>query len=127
MRLTANWDGGYHIRIPVRDFELAVDEPLQYGGQDQGPMPTEMFLASLAGCFAAAVYHAARKREVTLPDLSVTVDGEYEGLRFARLRLSVHSTLPRAELEPLVELARSYCYVSNTLLTTPHLDVVITD
>ena len=127
MRLTAHWNGGYHITIPVRDFELAIDEPPQYGGQDRGPMPTEMLLASLAGCFAAAVYHAARKRDITLPDLSVDIEGEYSGLRFAKLRLQVHSSLPRAELEPLVERARSYCYVSNTLLTPPELDVVIAD
>lgn len=127
MRLTAHWDGGYHVRIPVRGFELSIDEPPEYGGEDRGPMPTEMFLASLAGCFAAAVYHAARKRGVTLPDLSVSVDGEYAGLRFATLRLTVHSTLPRAELDPLVERARGYCYVSNTLVTTPRLEVVIGD
>ena len=127
MQLTAYWEGGYHVRVPVRGFELVSDEPPQYGGEDRGPMPTELLLAALVSCFAAAVAHAGRKRSIVIPDLQVTVDGEYEGLRFSALRLTVRSTLPRPELEPLVEKARSYCYVSNTLSTTPRLDVVIED
>ena len=127
MQLTAYWEGGYRVRVSVRDFELVSDEPPEYDGGDAGPMPTELFLASLASCFAAAVAHAARKRGITLPDLEVVADGEYEGLRFSALRLTVRSTLARPELEPLVEKARTYCYVSNTLRTTPQLDVVIAD
>jgi putative redox protein len=125
VRLTAYWEGGYHVRIPARSFDVVSDEPPEFHGEDKGPTPTELFLASLVACFAMAVAYAARKVGVTLPDLQVTVDGDYEGLRFSALRLGVHSTLPRSELEPLVEKARTYCYVSNTLLTTPRLDVII--
>jgi putative redox protein len=127
VRLTAVWQGGYHVRTTARGFEVVVDEPPEAGGEDHGPMPTELFLASLATCFAASVAHAARKLDVVLPDLTVEADGSYTGLRFSALRLSVRSTLPRSQLEPLVERARNYCYVSNTLLTTPQLDVVIAD
>ena len=111
----------------MRGFEVVVDEPPEAGGEDHGPMPTELLLASLAACFAASVAHAARKLDVALPDLAVEADGSYTGLRFSALRLSVRSTLPRSQLEPLVSRARNYCYVSNTLLTTPQLDVVIAD
>lgn len=111
----------------MRGFEVVADEPPEAGGENHGPMPTELFLASLATCFAASVAHAARKLDIALPDLTVEADGRYTGLRFSALRLSVRSTLPRSQLEPLIERARDYCYVSNTLLTTPRLDVVIAD
>lgn len=127
VRLTAYWEGGYRCRVPVRDFELVTDEPPESGGDDAGPMPTELLVASLATCFAAAVAHAARKRGIVVPDLDVTVDAEYAGTRLSALRVEVRSTLSRETLEPLVERARSYCYVSNTLLTTPQLDVVMMD
>ena len=90
-------------------------------------MPTELFLASLAGCFAAAVAHAARKSEVELPDLTVTVRGEYEGLRFARIRVEVDSSHRRDELEGFIERAIDYCYVSNTLATPPQLEYCIAE
>jgi putative redox protein len=125
VRLTAYWEGGYRVRVPVRGFDIVSDEPPEYHGEDKGPTPTELFLASLIACFAMAVAYAARKGGVNVPDLHVTVDGEYEGLRFSALRLGVQSTLARSELEPLVEKAKDYCYVSNTLLATPRLEVVI--
>jgi putative redox protein len=125
VRLTANWHGGYHVQVPVRGFDVVSDEPPEYSGEDHGPTPTELFLASLVACFAMAIAYAARKGGVDLPDLQVTVEGDYAGPRFSELRLGVISTLARSELEPLVETARTYCYVSNTLLTTPKFEVTI--
>jgi putative redox protein len=127
VQLTSYWEGGYRCRVPIRGFEVVVDEPPEAGGTDRGPMPTELLLASLASCFTAAIAHAARKRNVRIPDLRVSVDAAYEGLRIARIKLSVTSSLDRPLLEMLTERARSYCFVSNTLLNTPALEVAITD
>ena len=38
---------------------------------------------------------------------------------------TVTTTLPRAELEPLLEPARRYCYVSNTIAQSPPIDIEI--
>jgi uncharacterized OsmC-like protein len=111
----------------MRGFEIQIDEPAEYGGSDTGPMPTEVFLASLGACFALAVAHAARKQDIELPDLTVRASGEYEGARFRRLRVEVHSSHPRDQLERFVERAVAYCYVSNTLLQTPEIQYVIAD
>lgn len=127
MEVTAYWEGGYRCRVPVRDFDVVSDEPPQVGGRDEGPAPTELFLSSLAVCFAMAMYHAARKREIELPDLAVKVTGTYEGLKFVRLDIEVLSTHPRAELEGLLDRASSYCYVSNTLRHGPELRYSVSD
>jgi len=127
VKVTAYWEGGYRCRIPVRGHELLVDEPPEYGGADTGPMPTELFLSSLAACFTMAVYHAARKRGIELSDLATSVTGDYEGLCFSKIHVEVHSNSPREVLEPLLERAVDYCYVSNTLLRTPALEYAITD
>ena len=84
-------------------------------------------MSALASCFAMAVYHAARKRDVELPDLRVRVHATYERLRFDRLRIEVESSHPRAELQGLVDVAARWCYVSNTLMTPCDLDVTIAD
>lgn len=108
----------------VRGFTVRADEPPEYRGEDTGPTPTELLLASLASCMGMAVAHAARKQEVALPDLSITVTGTYEGQRFARIRVEVHSSHPQAELAALLERAVRTCYVSNTLRTPPELEFV---
>ena len=125
--IVALWHGGYRCSVRMRSFEIQIDEPAEYGGSDSGPMPTEVFLASLGACFALAVAHAARKQGIELPDLSVHASGEYEGTRFRRLKVEVHSSHPRNQLKRFVERAVSYCYVSNTLLQTPEIEYVIAD
>ncbi len=74
-----------------------------------------------------AVYHAARKQDVDLSDLAVRVVGDYEGLRFGRLRVEVHSSNSREELESILDQAISYCYVSNTIRETPDLQFVVSE
>jgi uncharacterized OsmC-like protein len=125
VEVTAYWEGGYRCRVPVRDFEIVVDEPAEYGGTDAGPMPTEVFVTSLASCFTLAVAHAAKKRDIVLPDLAVTVNAEYQALRFSRLRVEVRSSHPREILESLLEPAIGYCYVTNTLRGAPEMDFVV--
>jgi uncharacterized OsmC-like protein len=123
--VVAHWEGGYRMRTEVRGHEIRSDEPPEYGGDDTGAMPTELFLASLASCFGMAMVHAARKRGIDLPDVAVRATGTYEGQRFARIRVDVISSHPRAELESLLDRAISYCYITNTLLRQPQLEFVI--
>ena len=127
MELTAHWEGGYRVRVPVRGFVVVSDEPSQYGGTDEGPTPTELLLSSLAVCFTMAVAHAFRKNGVELPDLAVRAAADYEGLRLSRFRLHVHSSHPREEIEAVMDRAKSYCFVSNTLLGRPEIEYAVAD
>lgn len=125
MELTAYWEGGYRVRVPVRGFEIVSDEPPEWGGKDEGPTPTELLVSSMAVCFTMAVVHAFRKRDRPLPDLAVRVHAGYDGLRLSRFHLEVRSSLPRAEIEALMDRAIGYCYVSNTLLGKPEIEYVV--
>jgi uncharacterized OsmC-like protein len=125
LSVEATWQGGYRCLVSARGHEIQVDEPREAGGDDTGPQPSEIFLASLASCFTLALYHVARKRDIALADLCVTATGQYEGPRFARLSLEVTTTSPRAVVEPLLERARGVCYVSNTLRTVSDVEVVL--
>jgi uncharacterized OsmC-like protein len=125
MQVTAVWEGGYRVRVPVRGFEVVSDEPPRFGGTDAGPMPTELFLSSFAVCFTMAVYHVFRKAGADLADLAVTVSGEYEGTRFRKLRVEVSSSHPREQLEEILPRARSYCFVSNTLASAPEVEYLV--
>jgi uncharacterized OsmC-like protein len=123
--VVAHWDKGYRCTLPIRQFEVVVDEPPSAGGTDTGPTPTEFFLASLASCFALSVYHAARKRSIEIPDMEVKVTGRYLGLRFESITVEVASSLDRSELEALMKPAINYCYVSQTLKYEPKVDYVL--
>ncbi len=123
LSVEASWEGGYRCTVASRQFRIRIDEPADAGGGDTGPQPSEVFLASLAGCFTLALYHVAKKRHIELPDISVTATGVYEGPGFARLALEVHSGAGREVMEPLLEPAKRVCYVSNTLRNVSEVEV----
>ena len=125
LTVEATWDGGYRCTVATRQFRIRIDEPEKAGGEDTGPQPSEVFLASLAGCFTLALYHVAKKRDIELPDITVRATGAYEGPGFARLAVEVKSGAPRELMESLIEPAKRVCYVSNTLRNVSDVDVTL--
>lgn len=123
LTVEATWEGGYRCTVASRQFLIRIDEPVKAGGEDTGPQPSEVFLASLAGCFTLALYHVAKKRDIELPDIKVTATGTYEGPGFARLAVAVQSNADSQILESLIEPAKRVCYVSNTLRNVSDVEV----
>jgi uncharacterized OsmC-like protein len=121
---TAVWRGGWATDVTARGHPVRIDEPRDAGGQDSGMMPTELFCAALASCFCMAVAYAARKREVEAPGLRVVVRADRAGkeLRYERLVVETSAELDDETLGPLVERARSFCWISNTLATGVSLE-----
>ncbi len=121
---TAEWQGGMAADVRGRGHALRVDEPPEYGGEDSGPMPTELLVGALASCFCIAVAWAAQKKRIPLEDLRVYVrpsraPGEP---RHGRYEIWVDSSTDPETLAPAVELGKRYCWVTNTIATPPVLD-----
>jgi putative redox protein len=123
LEVRATFRGGWATDVEARGHEVRIDEPASANGDDSGMMPTEVFLASLAACFCMAVAFAGRKRDLAVPGLQVVVTAQRAGneLRYGRIvrdacvvantRAAPHP----ATLARLVERARPFCWVSNTL------------
>ena len=124
LSVTATYHGAFAATVEARGREIAVDEPVESGGQDEGVMPTELLMAALASCFALALGHAARKRDQELPGLRVRVDAERAGteLRYGRLVVTAGADVPPAELAALVDRAVRFCWVSNTFAQPPEIE-----
>ena len=101
--VVARWEGGWRCRVEAGRFDLLVDEPPHAGGTGTGPMPTEYLLAAMASCYALALNWAAGKRGISLPGLTVTATGTYDGPRFSRLQLTVASDAPPEAVERLLD------------------------
>ncbi len=122
----ARWEAGYRADIAVREFRFVADEPPRAGGEDAGAMPTEYLLVALSSCYAMALAHVARKRDLALGPLTVKAVATYDGPSFSVIDLEVvFDQGPPDEVESLVERASRVCYVSNTLRRAPHLTVTV--
>ena len=87
-------------------------------------MPTELLFGGLASCFALALGHAARKRDVDLPNLRVTVTAHRPGteLRYDRVVVSASADVEHEILADFVDKAKRFCWVSNTFASPPEIE-----
>jgi len=125
LTVEATWEGGYRCTVATRQFRIKIDEPESAGGGDTGPQPSEVLLASLAGCFTLALYHVAKKRNIELPDITVQATGTYEGPGFVSLAVDVKSGADRDVIASLIEPAKRVCYVSNTIRNVSDVEVTV--
>jgi putative redox protein len=63
--------GGDRLRIDVRGHELTVDQPVEDGGGDTAPTPTELFLASLTACVGFYAERFLRRHSLSTEGLRV--------------------------------------------------------
>ena len=120
--------GGQAFSVRVRQHALVVDQPVSGGGEDSGPSPTELLVASLASCVA---YYAATflRRHAPLPELTVRCDyamAAERPSRVARVALDVDVPGPlRADVRDALLRAVDKCTVHNTLRMPPEVTISV--
>lgn len=112
----------------IRGHRVLIDRPVEKGGEDQGPMGGELFLASVGGCFMSTLLAAIRAREAEVDDLAIEVQGTLEDdggpARYTALELVVSGrAADPALLRKLVTIAERSCIMWVTL--APLLPMVV--
>jgi putative redox protein len=69
-------DEGLRTIAKARHHAWYVDEPLEDGGTDSGPSPTEMLLAALGGCMVITVHLYARRKKWPVDKIEINLDME---------------------------------------------------
>ncbi|MGE0715718.1 MAG: OsmC family protein [Alphaproteobacteria bacterium] len=75
MRVSATCPTVARSDVRIRDFSLVIDEPVVRHGQDSGPTPMEVLMASLAGCSNVILNKICAERGVKLEDVSIDIVG----------------------------------------------------
>jgi putative redox protein len=104
----------------IRGHRVSIDRPLEKGGEDQGPMGGELFLASIGGCFMSTLLAAIRAREADVAGLSIEVRGTLEDdggpTRYTAIELVVSGrSADPTLLRKLVTIAERSCIMWVTL------------
>jgi putative redox protein len=115
------------IALSMRGHEIVVDQPAADGGGDCGPAPTELFVASLAGCVAFYAHRYLARHD--LPEEGISVDVSYAmstghpaRIESMDVRIHVPDQVPAERLPALLAVA-SGCTVHNTLRRPPHIEI----
>ena len=102
----------------IRQHKTLIDRPAAKGGDDQGPMGGELFLAAIGGCFMSNLLAAIKGREAEISDAHTDVIGVLDGspARFTAVELNVTAKYSdREQFEKLVDIADRGCIMMNTL------------
>lgn len=57
--------------VSVRDLTFSIDEPLERGGTNTGPTPTDTALGALIGCTNVIAHKCATKLDLNIGHLSI--------------------------------------------------------
>jgi putative redox protein len=130
---TSGVDVGYldgeRYEIQVRGHRITVDQPVDSGGADTAPTPTELFVASLASCVAFYAGRYLTRHGYDRDGLAVSTEFEMAADRPARVtavRIVVHppAGFPAERTSALTAVA-SHCTVHNTLTHPPDVTVTV--
>lgn len=108
---------GIKFELASGKNRLTVDE--------QSAMPSELLLWSIAACFGQAIVYVAGRTLNPVEGLSLEVQGDYDpdGFRFSDVTIRVSSRNPIEYMEQVAQTAKEYCFVSNSLSVTVHIEV----
>lgn len=118
IRIPLHQVGGSTSEADIRQHKILIDRPASKGGNDQGPMGGELFLASIGGCFMSNLLAAIKAREADVSEVRTEVSGTLADApaRFTAVELFVTAKFSDRELfEKLVEIAERGCIMTNTL------------
>ena len=68
--------------ITARSFQMIVDEPPFFGGEDCAPSPVEYLLASVAGCVTAIAKTLADQMGIVFYKMEIQVEGDIDSEKF---------------------------------------------
>jgi uncharacterized OsmC-like protein len=117
---------GDRFAIDIRGHTLWVDQPVDAGGCDSAPTPTELFVAGLGSCVAFYARRYLARHQLPSDGLAVAVDYDIGGRPTRVTRVAVRITppagLPQARRAAFLAVA-SHCTVHNTLSQPPDIEI----
>jgi uncharacterized OsmC-like protein len=125
--ITVNYEDGDRLRVDVRGHELHTDQPLEDGGGDTAPTPTELFLGGVAACIA---FYAERfLRRNGLPAAGLQVSCAYAWAenphRVGEIQLTVDAPGLTPQKREAFERVVERCTLHNTLQHPPAIELRI--
>lgn len=117
-----------------------IDQPKMAGGNDEGPNPLEIFLASLPACICAIGRIIANQRRITLRGINVEVEGDIDkdflmgkttegraGFTEIRSFVSIDADLTLAEKEAFLNDIATRCPIADNMKFTSTVKPVIVE
>ena len=77
-RATAQCPTPARTEIPVRDLNVIIDEPLERGGTNLGPTPTETAMTALIACTNVIGHKCAKRLGIDLGEMTIDANCQFD-------------------------------------------------
>ena len=113
--------------VKSRDIEMTIDEPIERGGTNLGPMPVEMVMAGLAGCTHVIANKLANHygAPITAMDVDIETTMDSRGTRliepidvpFPKIVINITADMdgPQEAIDQVIANLQHHCAVSKML------------
>jgi uncharacterized OsmC-like protein len=123
------YEGGDRLRVSVREHSVLTDQPVDGGGEDLGPTPTELLVGSLVSCmgFFAERFLKRNHFDTTGLELNATFTSSADRpfrVSEVQVEVTVPGGTPDRMLEPLRRVIDA-CTVHNTLRQEPDVRLTL--
>lgn len=117
----------YTSRMSMRGHLLVADEPIEKGGKDKGPTPTELILSGLGSCTAATLRMYADRKGWEVDRINIEVEIRIEKTdagqtAFITNHVDIIGHLNEDQKLRMLEIARK-CPVHKLLTNQIEIDV----
>ena len=124
LKAQANCPSHSRADVSIRDLTFAIDEPVERGGTNAGPTPTDTALSALIGCTNVIGHKCAAKLGVDIGHLDisakcafdrrgVTLEQEIDvPFRAIELTVVAHGKATDEALQQVAAEVRKYCPLS---------------
>ncbi len=127
-KITTYYKGNMLFESQIGKHTLTIDVPESMGGNDRGPMPPQVFVASLGSCIGAFVAQYCEHNGIddTGMTVDITFDKAEDPTRLVNLKATVN--LPQGECEKRVKAitrVAEHCPVHETIETMGAMEIKI--
>lgn len=123
-RATASCPTHARTEIPVRDLNVVIDEPIERGGTNFGPTPTETAMTALIACTNVIGHKNAHRLGIDLGEITIDANCKFDrrgvlmeeeiDVPFPEVTLTVNCITPASqeELDLVGVETAKYCAIA---------------
>lgn len=124
LRATAECPSHSLANVAIRDLNVPIDEPVERGGTNLGPTPTDAALAALVGCTNVIAHKCAAHLKIDIGhlDIAVACDFDRRGVTLMeevdvpfqaiQLRIQTSHVVADGDLQRLAHEVSKFCPLS---------------
>ena len=122
MEMTVNFAGGRIVEAVIGNHTIRTDQPIENGGADSAPSPSDLFLASIVACVGYYVLDFCMERKIPMDGAGVTMRTSNNEKTRMMDRITIEIKLPSGfpeKYEKAVVRAADLCWVKKHIETAP--------